>query len=86
MSPSWRRDGKELFYIGGDSELIAATLSIGSGSLDVLKIQKLFDGAVKNIGTVAVSADGQKFLMIDSGITSSPPLTLLQNWTGALRK
>ncbi len=33
-----------------------------------------------------LSADGQKFLMVDSGITSSPPLTLLQNWPAMLRK
>jgi hypothetical protein len=29
-----------------------------------------------------VSADGQRFLVVASGADSSPPINLVQNWTG----
>ena len=32
------------------------------------------------------SADGQKFLVVDDGAATSRPLTLVQNWTGLLKK
>ncbi len=50
-------------------------------------MQKLFDGIVTTRGmTYDVSADGQKFLVVDDGVTAARPPTLLQNWTTALRK
>ena len=36
--------------------------------------------------TYDVSVDGQKFLVVDDGVSSVRPLTLVQNWTAALRK
>jgi hypothetical protein len=32
------------------------------------------------------AADGQRFLMVSSGIEQSPPITLLQNWTAEIKK
>jgi hypothetical protein len=49
-------------------------------------VQRLIDGIVTGGMTYDVSADGQKFLVVDDGFSSARLLTLLQNWTAALRK
>jgi len=62
---------------------MAAEVAIGNGTLEVKRVQKLLGGV--NTG-YDVSSDGQKFVVPDDSIASSPPLTLLQNWPTALRK
>jgi Tol biopolymer transport system component len=87
--PRWRRDGKELFYVTPDRELIAAELTAGNGTLEVGRVQKLFKGIVitnTDGGSYEVSADGQKFLVVEDSVTSSSALTLVQNWPAALKK
>jgi hypothetical protein len=85
--PRWRRDGKEIFYTTLEGQLMAAEIAASNGTLEVGKVQKLFDGIVFTRGiTYDVSADGQKFLVVDDGVSAARPLTLLQNWTAALRK
>ena len=32
------------------------------------------------------AADGQRFLMVSSGIEQSPPITLVQNWATGLKQ
>ena len=67
---------------------MAAEVTARNGTLEVGRVQKLFDGIVTKPGRFPydVSADGQKFLVVDDGATSSRPLTLLQNWPASLRK
>jgi Tol biopolymer transport system component len=86
--PRWRRDGKELFYTTPGGQLMAAEIATRSGTLEVGRVQKLFDGlTIPNIGnTYDVSAEGQKFLVVEGGETAPRPLTLLQNWPASLRK
>jgi eukaryotic-like serine/threonine-protein kinase len=84
--PHWRKDGKELFFANRDQQLMTAEVNIGNGTLEVEKVQKLFDGVINGTNTFDVSADGQKFLVVEDSVTSSPPLTLVLNWTAALRR
>ena len=85
--PRWRKDGKEIFYHTEDGQLMAAEVLARNGTLEVGKLQKLFDGIVTPRGYLYdVSADGQRFLVADEGSATARPLTLLQNWTAALRK
>ena len=87
FNPRWRRDGKEIFYVTQDGQLMAAEVAARNGTLEVGRVQKLFDGVIPSRGmTYDVTADGQKFLVVDDGIPSVRPLTLLQNWTVSLRK
>ena len=82
-----RRDGKEIFYVAGQGQLMAAEVAARNGTLEVGQVQKLFDGIVTGGGyTYDVSADGQKFLVVDDGVSTERPLTLVQNWTAMLRK
>jgi eukaryotic-like serine/threonine-protein kinase len=86
--PAWRRDGKELFYMIRDGRLMAAEVSETNGTLEIGRVQKLFDGlGVTNGGSsYAVTADGQKFIVVENAAATTRPLTLVENWTAALRK
>jgi hypothetical protein len=83
--PRWREDGKEIFYVGLNRTLMAAEVSIKSGSVEV--------GAIRSLGIPVtaphyrydVSADGQRFL-VAAPVEQKSPLTLVQNWTALLKK
>jgi Tol biopolymer transport system component len=85
----WRKDGKEIFYVG-DNQLLAAEVAVRGGTLDVGPAHKLFDGVNRSglYGQIfGVTPDGQKFLMIERvGANEGRALTLVQNWTAVLRK
>jgi len=88
----WRSDGKEIFYAAADGQLMAAEVIARNGTLEVGKVQGLFSIVTSSSGfgggmTYDVSADGQKFLVIDDGASDNArPLTLVQHWTALLRK
>ncbi len=87
VKPRWRKDGKEIFYHTEEGQLMAAEVIARNGTLEVGKVQKLFDGIGNIRGYLYdVSADGQRFLVADEGAATARPLTLLQNWTATLRK
>ena len=84
VQPRWRRDGRELFFISPAGELMAAELS---ATLDVVHIQKLFDGMPTSGGIVwDVGPDGQKFIVVEQRVNSTNSITLLQNWPATLKK
>jgi eukaryotic-like serine/threonine-protein kinase len=88
LYPRWRKDGKELFFVALTGELMAAEVVDRSGTLEVGRIHRWFDGF--SIGTddatYDISADGQKILVVDSGSSMTQTLSVLQNWTALLRK
>ena len=91
--PRWSRDGKDLFFIGGDRALMMTSVSVRGSGLEVGTAVALFDMPI--LGPLAgrtawqkyyaVASDGQRFL-IKTGDeeTSSSPLTVVVNWTSAL--
>ena len=92
--PRWRRDGRELYYVTTDGQLMAAEVGVRNGSFEVGKVQRLFSG----IGTRAsylydVSVDGRKFIVpLEGGAEgegtapATPPLTLVENWPAVIKK
>ncbi len=90
MLPLWRGDGKELFYVTSGGQLIAAEMIARNGALETGKVQKLFTGliTIRDRGmNYGISTNGQRVLMVvDNDAPSSPTLTLLQNWTAALKR
>ena len=75
-SPRWRRDGTELFYLAPDEKLMVVGVDAGS-AFRVGAPNPLFQTPP---GTIVgdVSADGQRFLMVQSGVS---PFTVVVNWT-----
>ena len=90
LLPLWRDDGKELFYVTSDGQLMVAEMISRNGTLEPGKVEKLFGGLIINRDrgmTYGISSDGQKVLIVvDNGAPSSLTLTLLQNWTAALKR
>ena len=89
-SPRWRRDGKELFYIGADGMLMAAAVNSRSSILEVGTAFALFNPRIRDqrLGVpYDVTADGQRFLVNTLPEHPSPSsITLIVNWAGLLRK
>jgi len=90
IQPRWRKDGKEIFFIApGQSQLMAAEVTLTENNLMFGTVRPLFGlSAYTSNNTYDVSADGQHVLaIVPAQSTSAPqPLTVVQNWTAALRK
>jgi hypothetical protein len=91
--PRWRRNGKELFYIGADSTLMAVPISLPSGgqTLDVGTPVALFPtrlaGRDQSRQQYVVAADGLRFLMnVVADEENASSITIVQNWTAGLKK
>jgi eukaryotic-like serine/threonine-protein kinase len=90
--PRWRRDGTELYYLAPNNNLMAAQVNGAGSAFQVGTVRALFQ-ARPRFGTAAfgtpydVSADGQRFL-VNTVIqeATSEPITLVVNWTAALKK
>jgi serine/threonine protein kinase len=88
--PRWRRDGRELFYVGGDGKLVAVPIdagpafSYGAGHALDVKVRPSRPGWGR-FG-YDVTADGQKFLV--NRLVENPvpiPISVVVNWTAALK-
>ncbi len=88
--PRWRRDGKELFYLGLDDKIMSAEIKLGTTTVDVGSVRPLFQfrpfaGGGRDI--YDVTGDGQRFLVASPGSEeSSSPVTLVVNWTAEIKK
>jgi eukaryotic-like serine/threonine-protein kinase len=93
LQPTWRRDGKELFYISTDDKLMAAPIKLGS-TVAPGTPQFLFDVASFKQPAVgisySVSRDGQRFLLSapagNQGTAGVPSITVVTNWQPSLNK
>jgi eukaryotic-like serine/threonine-protein kinase len=86
--PRWRRDGKELFYVSPDRKLMAVRVKSGA-TFEAESSRALFETTLPAMAirqTYAVSADGQRFLLNAPLETESPPMTVVLNWTGLLKR
>ncbi len=78
--PRWRGNGKELFYVAGDSMMMAAPIEgFSSGKpAPLFKLILLPEGAGF---PYAVTRDGQRFLGVDRSVPSSArDLSIVFNW------
>ena len=92
--PQWRRDGKEIFFLGpSGSQMMAAEVDGSGPFFHVGKVNTLFSLNTSGSTSVpsssplgyAVSQDAQRFLVVASGATRSMRLNLVQNWTLQLK-
>ena len=88
--PQWRRDGGELFYMAPDRKLIGVAVQTGSafvpGAARALVETRITSWERSNFGSqYAVTADGERFL-VNNATDTTLPITLVLNWTAALKK
>lgn len=86
--PHWRHDGRELFYIGPDQQLMAVTVTTNrgfqTGTPSALFKTRMDTSARLGIlgrNQFVVSPDGQRFLINEPREDAvSPAITVLVNW------
>ena len=87
--PIWRRDGQELFFLGADRRLMAASVK-HSGTFSTDTPHTLFDTRMRP--TYApfpfnyATTDGQRFLVNSVPEGATPTIGVISNWTAALKK
>jgi hypothetical protein len=93
VTPRWRHDGKELYYLAPDKMLMAVELKESENSLQVASVRLLFEllqtiyltGA--GVNQYDVARDGSRFVVVTGTTTGAPePLRLVINWDEELKK
>ena len=96
--PRWRSDGKELFYLAPNSQLMVAEVNWGGSTFEVADVHPLFHlrlapgPPIYDLGPAAgqigyeVSADGQRFLVNSPVESDATPITVILNWPAKLNK
>jgi eukaryotic-like serine/threonine-protein kinase len=98
--PRWRRDSKELFFMGAISQgkMISVKVNPAGPTFEYGDPIELFDSGYVELGHVglnyhnyAVSPDGQRFLIprpVSTGAAdaASAPIAVVLNWTAGLKK
>jgi len=80
--PRWRKDGRELFYLSNEDEIMAVDVDGIGTSFKIGKVTRLFQTNPERPGNIyQVYGDGQKFI-INTNIapTDVSLLTLVMNW------
>jgi eukaryotic-like serine/threonine-protein kinase len=94
--PRWRRDGRELYYLDPDRQIVAVSWTTGRG-FEVGRSTPLFaapftfpDSAINALeNPYDVTADGQRFLVsapLTVSTTTQTPITVITNWTSVLKR
>jgi len=95
VSPRWRRDGKEIFYVSPDTRLIAVPVHTTDRTVVTSTPSVLFSIGLAPTSSTQwglrqqydVTADGQRFIVnvaANSGDETS--VTVLWNWLAALKR
>jgi eukaryotic-like serine/threonine-protein kinase len=90
--PVWSRDGRELFFIGGDQKMMAIEVKSdvlnGGGKFDAGLPKPLFDTHFALIlnGWFDVTKDGRFLIPTLVEQTASVPMTVVVNWQAGLKK
>ena len=90
--PRWRRDGKEIFFLGPLHQLMAVPVSAAEGFSAGTPVQLFVAPAREPVSSTDfmnydVSADGQRFIInkpVDAA--DAPPLKIILNWPAEVGK
>ena len=93
IDPRWRGDGRELFFIGADQELMAVPV-VTEGDFRASTPTALFLTGLDPAGLgisghnqYIAAADGTRFLLNQPRLDASPPpVTVVLNWPAGLKK
>jgi hypothetical protein len=83
----WRKDGKELFYLGLDGKVMSVDVRTGRRlETDVPKVLFQAPGRVEpGWDQYCVTGDGKKFVFLEP-VEPSKSLTVVLNWTTGLKR
>jgi serine/threonine protein kinase len=89
--PRWRRDGRELFYIAADDQMMAVDVQTSGATFKYGAPKALFKTHMRWDTPMAlgiqydVTADGQRFL-ITTMVGEAAPVSVILNWTAGLER
>ena len=83
-APCWNSDGKELFYISADAELIAVAVETEGDHFVAGTTTKLFQTAFEPGKSFDVSPDGLEFVFNEVSVNVDTPISLIVNWNEGL--
>jgi Tol biopolymer transport system component len=82
-SPNWSGDGRHLFYVVGDNELVAVPID-GAEEIAIGTSRTLFRLSSR-IKEYDVTKDGSRFLVIYGAENGEAPIHVVVNWAAGLR-
>jgi hypothetical protein len=90
--PQWSADGKELFYMAADRNLMAVSIKVGA-ALEIGRPEVLFQtntpltGITDDRNNYVPAHDGRRFMVSTLEETANAqPLTFVLNWASDLKK
>jgi hypothetical protein len=86
LTPRWRSDGKEIFYVSLDGFLTAVPVSTVPSGFQIGAPHPLFRQISSANGDYAPAIGGQRFLFNAAGEQHSEPITLVTNWLADIGK
>jgi Tol biopolymer transport system component/predicted Ser/Thr protein kinase len=87
MSPAWRRDGKEIYFVAGDGRLTAVPVTIRGSQVQFGRAESLFPVDSSDFNRAyEPSLVGQRFLIAMPATPGGAAFTVVLNWTQALGK
>jgi Tol biopolymer transport system component len=87
VQPTWRRDGRELYFLALDAEMMAVDARLGA-SPELGTPRALFRTKLSPAGTVdqyAPSPDGQRFIIMTPLSDADDPPTMLVGWPALVK-
>ena len=89
VQPHWRKDGRELFYLSPNGQLMAVPMKGGGASPEAGPPAELFRVPLRASSAYfqyEPTADGRTFYFLEQPDDSASPVEVLLNWTGAGHK
>jgi Tol biopolymer transport system component len=89
--PRWRADSREVFYITPDNKVMSVTITPGD-SLHTAPPRILFEAprigpsTMNALELFDVAPDGQRFLIVPEGKSPRSSVSLIFNWSAALKR
>lgn len=86
QQPRWGADGKELFFISQQGEMLSVKIDSTANGVQASVPQPLFPTGLVPIGPTYlydVSADGRRFVLLKPVSGVAPPLRVIVNWASA---
>jgi len=89
--PMWRRDGKEIIYLGPDETLYAVSIKAAGAGFEIGLPVKLFQRRMAHgnyeRNSWTVTRDGQRFLLVvPPEDNSTRNIQIVLNWAAGLKK
>jgi Tol biopolymer transport system component len=90
--PHWSSDGRQIFFITSDGQIMSVDLTVTGGQVRVSKPRELFKRTAHGPNIFEMDPKGERFLMlVDPQGSNAPepapePLTVVVNWLATLKR